>query len=104
MKLKIRDTFVLECPCYNFIRDNFPSLFENEVSIKESSLSSRALDYQVDISLDCNQLLSRNNLADTIFMYSLVPYKPFGFPDYEINFISFHVRSTVEPGDELACS
>lgn len=29
-------------------------------------------------------------------------HKPFGFPDYEINFISSHVRSAVEPGSEQA--
>ena len=38
MKLKMRHTFVLECPPYNSIRDKFPSLFENVLNNRESQV------------------------------------------------------------------
>ena len=47
--IEIEEHFVLECPLYNPIRDEFPSLFENV--ILESLKSFFHLDHQVDINL-----------------------------------------------------
>ena len=81
--------FVMECHLY--IRDKFPSLFENVILGCLKSFFQ--LDHEVGVSLFLTKAttlchfreLASMNCHSTFNSISL-----FGFPDFKINFISFH--------------
>ena len=84
--------FVLECPLYNPIRDQFPSLFEN---IVPGSLKFFfQLDQQVDVSLYLAEATalhhSKKSIGSKPFKCTFNPISLFEFSDFRINVIPFH--------------
>ena len=86
--------FVLECPLYNPIRDKFPSLLENLVlgSLK----SFFQLDHQVDISFYLTETTTLRHSRELASLKPprciLNPISSFIFPDFKIDFNSFHLQ------------
>ena len=81
--------FVLNYPLYNYIRDKFSSLFQNDV---EGSLKSCfQSDHQVDITLYLTDATAIHYSREIPFCYHLdVLFKspePFPLPDFRIDSI-----------------
>jgi hypothetical protein len=80
---------VMECHLY--IRDKFPSLFEDVVPGCLKSFFH--LDHEVDVSLyltESTTLCDFRELASMNCHSTFSPISLFGFPNFKINFISFH--------------
>ena len=91
--------FVLECPFYNPINDMFSSLFENVVPGSFESFFQ--LDHQVNISLYLTESTSLHRSRELTGLKpswcAFSPIRPFGFPDFKIDFIALGEWTSLQP-------